>query len=183
MKNLLNWISYEAESFSKAGINGCSGEEAAKNAPSILFYSSYNNAINTSQKVFNEDGISNRMNFNANMKTNSVVSGDFFTSGSTGIAAIYDVGGNEFRIHTWKLKTRPWKMEYFGAGGNWIQCLLYSFGNVYKTTENNFSGQLVFSGSSSSINTTIAIEFLTSGVYLLKIFNNKLNELTKIVKQ
>ncbi|MCB9335176.1 MAG: T9SS type A sorting domain-containing protein [Flavobacteriales bacterium] len=122
LKNLLNWISLETESASKVGINGQSGEDAAKKAPSLLFYTSYNDAINTSQKVFNEDGINNRMNYNANMVSNRVVSGDFDNDGKKDdIAAFYDYGGTgsnaETRIHVW---TGDFELfDYQSASGWW----------------------------------------------------------------
>ena len=122
LKNLLNWVSYSAESAAKAGINGQTGEEATVRAPSILFYSSYDNAINTAQKIFNEDGISNRMNYNANMTTYRTVSGDFDNDGrKDDIAAFFDYGGSgssaETRLHVWKGDTELF--DYQTATGWW----------------------------------------------------------------
>ena len=117
LKNLLDLISTNANSFAIPSSNNQGAVSAFLNSKAMSYYADYSNAINTSQKVFNEDTPKIR-NYDVNKITQRVVVGDFDRDGyKDDIAVFYDYGNSQTRIHMFK--STGSSFQYTGAAGYW----------------------------------------------------------------
>jgi hypothetical protein len=116
--------SFQAGKISDRVVSGNFDKTTSKDEIAV-FYDDGNNQ--TSIRVFKASGVSFVMNnwwmtagYDANKITNRTVSGDFDRDGGDrdDIAAFYDYGNGETRIHVWESENGYF--QYSGSNGGWI---------------------------------------------------------------
>jgi hypothetical protein len=118
LKNLLNIISWEVKNKTDTNVPNQSIIFCVNNLPGLSYYLDYYNALKTNTKIFQEDSPKIR-NYNANKLVNRILTGDFDNDGKLDdVAAFYDYGMSESRIHVWKTDV-PNYVEYSGSNGWW----------------------------------------------------------------
>lgn len=141
LRNLLNQVSLMSEYSTYPSSNGQGKIDALRKLNSFAYYADYINAINTEEKVFNEDAVQLR-NYDATKITGRTLVGDFDNDGKQDdIAAFYDYGynsqgqGYETRIHVWKSNSDIFE---FSNSSGWWSVIGYNINDVKAVVTGDF---------------------------------------------